>query len=337
MNVTSWRQPARGHVQWRNAALVGAAGLAASAVLVHYLARRAEARHRPIGRFTTIGKTDIHYVDRGSGPPVVLLHGNGGMVDELEASGLIGQLAESHRVIALDRPGFGLSTRPGRDWGPEQEAQLLLVLMHQLGLERPVIVAHSWATLVALSLALEEPDAVSGLVLIGGYYYPTTRIDVVMQGVVATPVVGDLFRHTVWPLIGRIKAPLAFRKIFWPMQPTAAFLERYSVPMATRPSQLCAVADDTSSMPAAAARLSKRYGELLMPVDLIVGTNDAMVTPSHHSRRLNRELHNSFLDQVPGAGHMVHHAHPKLVERRVAHVFERALEPVAAGAATSRV
>jgi pimeloyl-ACP methyl ester carboxylesterase len=97
------------------------------------------------------------------------------------------------------------------------------------------------------------------------------------------------------------------------------------------------VAVDTAGMPAAAARLSKRYGELLLPVDLIVGTDDKVVTPSHHSRRLNKELHNSFLDEVPGAGHMVHHAHPKLVDRRVAHVFERALQPVAAGAATSRV
>jgi pimeloyl-ACP methyl ester carboxylesterase len=337
MNLLSFRPPSRAHTPWRNAALLGVAGLAASAVVVQYLARRAESRHRPIGRFTSIGKTTIHYVDRGSGPPVVLLHGNGGMVDEMQASGLINKLAESHRVIALDRPGFGLSTRPDRDWGPEREAQLLLSLMHQLRLERPVIVAHSWSTLVALSLALEEPDAVSGLVLIGGYYYPTTRTDVVMQGIVATPVIGDLLRHTLWPLISRATAPVGFKKVFWPSRPTDAFLDQYSVPMATRPSQLCAVADDTSLMPAAAARLSKRYGELLMPVDLIVGMDDQMVTPSHHSRRLNRELHNSFIDEVPGSGHMVHHAHPSLIERRVAHVFERALQPVSSGAVPNRV
>jgi pimeloyl-ACP methyl ester carboxylesterase len=77
--------------------------------------------------------------------------------------------------------------------------------------------------------------------------------------------------------------------------------------------------------------LSKRYGELLMPVDVIVGADDRIVAPSRHSRRLNRELHNSFLDEVPGVGHMVHHAHPQLVARRVSHVFERALPPVATG------
>ncbi|MCC5622644.1 alpha/beta fold hydrolase [Nostoc sp. CHAB 5715] len=327
MSPVSFRQ-AQTHASLRNAALLGAAGLAASAVLVQYLARRAESRHQAIGRFATIGKTTIHVVDRGSGPPVILLHGNGGMVDELEASGLIDQLAENHRVIALDRPGFGLSTRPERAWSPEQEAQLLLMLMHQMRAERPVIVAHSWSTLVALSLALDEPDAISGLVLIGGYYYPTTRTDVMLQSILNMPAIGDLLRHTVWPLMSRATAPLAIKKVFWPLRPTDAFRERYSVPMATRPSQLGAVAADTSSMPAAAARLSKRYGELLMPVDVIVGTDDRMVTPSHHSRRLNRELHNSFLDEVPGVGHMVHHAHPQLIARRVAHVLERALKPV---------
>lgn len=330
MNLVAFLQPSHGRVSWRNAGLLGAAGLAASAVVVHYLSRRAESRHRAIGKFITIGKTTIHYVERGSGPPVVLLHGNGGMVDELQASGLIAQLAESHRVIALDRPGFGLSTRPDREWDAEQEAQLLLSLMHQLRLERPVIVAHSWSTLAALNLALDEPDAISGLVLVAGYYYPTTRVDTMIQRIVAVPVIGDLLRHTLWPLISRATAPLAFKKVFWPLQPTEAFLERYSVPMASRPSQLGSVADDTSSMLKTAARLSKRYGELQMPVDLITGTNDRIVTPSHHSRRLHRELHNSYLDEVPGVGHMVHHAHPQLIARRVAHVFERALQPVGA-------
>lgn len=330
MNLVTFRPSSQANPSWRRAALLGAAGLAASAVVVRYLARQAERRHRPIGRFTTLGNKTIHFVDRGSGPPVVLLHGNGGMVDELEASGLIARLAEGHRVIALDRPGFGLSTRPDQEWSAEQEAQLLLALMHQLRLERPVIVAHSWSALVALSLALDEPDAVSGLVLIGGYFYPTTRVDAMIQGIVAAPIVGDILQHTLWPLVSRAMAPWAFKKVFWPLRPTDAFLKRYSLPMATRPSQIGAVADDTASMPKTAARLSKRYRELLMPVDLISGTDDRMVTPSHHSRRLHRELHNSFLDEVPGVGHMVHHAHPNLVARRVAHVFERALKPVRA-------
>ncbi|AHB47704.1 alpha/beta hydrolase [Hyphomicrobium nitrativorans NL23] len=314
--------------RWGRAAALAATGLAASALLVNHLARRAEKAHRPIGQFASVGKMRVHYVDRGSGPPVLVLHGNGGVLEELTSSGLIDHLARTHRVIALDRPGFGLSPRPDRGWSPEREARLLLALMHQLGLDRPVIVAHSWATLVALNLALEEPDAVSGLVLVAGYYYPTTRGDVAMQRLVAMPVVGDVLRNTIWPLWARVAAPLAFKRVFSPLAPTKAFLSSYPVAMAVRPSQLRAVADDTVDMPNAAARLTARYGELQIPVDLIAGADDRMVSTADHSRRLHRELHNSFVDEVPGVGHMVHHAHPKLIERRVAHVFQRALKPV---------
>jgi pimeloyl-ACP methyl ester carboxylesterase len=322
------RAPASPAWTWGRAAAFGATGLAASALLVNHLARRAEKEHRPLGRFASIGKMQVHYVDRGSGPPVLVLHGNGGVVEELASSGLIDHLARSHRVIALDRPGFGLTTRQDRGWSPEREARVLLALMHRLGLDRPVIVAHSWATLVAISLALEEPDAVSGLVLVAGYYYPTARKDVAMQRLVAMPLVGDVLRNTIWPLLARVAAPLAFKRVFSPLAPTEAFLNSYPVPMAVRPSQLRAVADDTVDMPKAAARLAARYGELQIPVDLIAGADDRMVSTAHHSRRLNRELHNSFLDEVPGVGHMVHHAHPKLIERRVAHVFQRGLKPI---------
>jgi pimeloyl-ACP methyl ester carboxylesterase len=334
MNLKSFRRSSS--ISAGRVALFGAATLAASAVVVQYLARKAEREHRPIGKFAHLGNMKIHYVDRGKGRPVVVLHGNGSMVDELESSGLLKQLAETNRVIALDRPGFGHSTRPDRDWSPEREAEVLLALLYHLRLERPVIVAHSWAALSALNLALNEPDAISGLVLIGGYYYPTTRADVAMQSLVALPVVGDLLRHTLWPLISRANAPLAFKKMFSPQQPTRSFLQEYSVPMATRPSQLRSVADDTVGMPSAAGRLARRYAELRLPVDLIAGTDDKIASTSRQSHRLNRELHNSYLDEVPGAGHMVHHAQAKLVERRVAHVFERALLPVTENA-TSRV
>ena len=319
---------------WTKAALFGAAGLAASAVLVRNLSHRAENERRPVGKFASLGTMQIHYVDRGSGPPVVVLHGNGNMIEELDSSGLLRQLAQSHRVIALDRPGFGRSTRPDRDWSPEQEARTLLAFINQLRLERPVIVAHSWATLVALSLALEEPDAIAGLVLIGGYYYPTTRMDAAMQRLVALPLVGDVFRHTLLPLLSHAAAPLVFRKMFSPLTPTDAFLQQYSVRMASRPSQLRSVADDTVDMPRAAARLSPRYGELQIPIDVIAGTDDKVVSTAHQSRRLNRELHNSYFDEVPGVGHMLHHAHPQLVERRVADVIQRAGSPVGAKPAT---
>lgn len=66
-----------------------------------------------------------------------------------------------------------------------------------------------------------------------------------------------------------------------------------------------------TAAPVGLARLSNRFQELLLPVDLIAGTADKIVSTAGQGRRLHMALHNSFFDKVPGAGHMVHHAHPE--------------------------
>jgi pimeloyl-ACP methyl ester carboxylesterase len=76
-----------------------------------------------------------------------------------------------------------------------------------LGIERPIVVGHSLGTMVALALALDHPDQVSGLVLASGYYYPTARADVLFAAPPAIPLLGDLLCHTVTPLIGETAAP----------------------------------------------------------------------------------------------------------------------------------
>ena len=160
------------------AAIIVLGGLLASAALVQVLARRAEKDHRPLGKILRVRGRSVHVVERGTGPCVVLLHGNGSMVEDFASTGLIDRLAENHRVLAFDRPGFGESDRDGGTWTPEREADLLAEVMQTLGVQTSVVVGHSSGTLVALSLALQDPASVTGLVLLSGYYYPTTRLDV---------------------------------------------------------------------------------------------------------------------------------------------------------------
>lgn len=86
--------------------------LVAMAAVNRYLARKAEEKNPPTGRFIDIDGVRLHYVERGAGDPIVLLHGNGSMVQDFECSGLIDLAAREYRVIAFDRPGFGHSERP---------------------------------------------------------------------------------------------------------------------------------------------------------------------------------------------------------------------------------
>ena len=75
------------------------------------LARNAENDNPPAGQFLEVGGVRLHYVERGSGPPLVLLHGNGSMIQDFETSGIIDMTAEKGRVIVFDRLGFGHTGR----------------------------------------------------------------------------------------------------------------------------------------------------------------------------------------------------------------------------------
>jgi pimeloyl-ACP methyl ester carboxylesterase len=296
------------------AVLVTATAMAAAALFVRHKTRRAERDNPPTGRFVEVQGVRLHYVERGQGQPVVLLHGNGTMTQDFGLSGLLDLAAERYRVIAFDRPGFGHSTRPrrGRVWTPKAQAALLHEALHRLGIERPAVVGHSWGSLVALELALEYPRDVGALVLLSGYYYPTARLDVLLLSPPALPIVGDLMRYTISPLLGRLIWPGLLRRLFGPA-PVPARFGKFPVWMALRPSQLRASAAETALLIPCALALRGRYGELTVPVVIAAGAEDRYVDTGRQSMRLHRELPSSRLSLASGAGHMVHHTEPRVV------------------------
>jgi pimeloyl-ACP methyl ester carboxylesterase len=286
------------------AAATAAAGLAAYNITN---ARRIEADNPPAGDFIDVDGVELHYVEQGSGTPIVLLHGNGAAVDDWKASGLFDRLAADHRVIAFDRPGFGHSERPRTTvWTPRAQAALIARAIQQLGIERPLVVGHSFGTLVTLALALDHPGLASGIVLIGGYFYGTVRADALLTSPPAIPVLGDAMRYTVSPLIARAVSPIAAKKIFHPAPVSEKFGD-FPIELAFRPSQIRAEAAEAGMMIPAAARLNNRLDELTLPVTIIAGAGDKMVLPEPQSQRLHDALPDSSLLLIDGAGHMVHY------------------------------
>ncbi|MFC7555727.1 alpha/beta fold hydrolase [Pseudoroseomonas wenyumeiae] len=192
----------------------------------------------------------------------MLLHGNAVQAEDYVASGVFGLVAERHRVLAFDRPGYGYSERPrDRPWTAEAQAAVLAEALARLGIRRAIVVGHSWGTLTALALALNHPEAVGGLVLLSGYYFPTARADVAMISPTALPVLGDAIRYTVGPLVGRLMAPMMVRTMFAPAPVPAAFTSAVPTGMMLRPWQIKASAEDAAAMIPAAAALVERYGE----------------------------------------------------------------------------
>jgi pimeloyl-ACP methyl ester carboxylesterase len=298
-----------------------AAALAASALYNVYRARRVERRHPPAGRFVTVDGARLHYLERGAGPAVVLLHGNIVTAEDYVWSGVFDRVAERHRVVTIDRPGFGYSDRPhGTLWTPAAQADLLRQAFAQLGLERPVVVGHSWGALVALALALNHPDAVRGLVLLSGFYKPTLRVDVPMVAPPAIPVVGDVMRYTISPLLGTALLPLGLKAMFAPLSMPAHFREEFPRGFPVRPGQIRAQAQDAVTMVPAIAAMQGRYGDLRLPVTIMAGTDDRVVDVDGHARWFHEVVPHSDLRLIPGAGHMFHYAAPEQVAGAVAAV-----------------
>jgi pimeloyl-ACP methyl ester carboxylesterase len=272
-----------------------------------YRARKAEREHPPTGRFVTVDGVRLHYIESGKGPPVLLLRGNVVTAEDFQTSGVVDLLAARHRVIVFDRPGFGYSDRPhGSAWSARAQAELLRDALVILAVNRPVVLGHSWGAAVALALALNHPDAVRGLVLLSGYYYPTLRADVLLSSPAAIPIVGDLLRYSISPLLGRLQ-PLLLKGMFAPLPVPASFAKGSTSNMSVRPGQIRAESQDGVAMIPGAVAMRHRYQELTMPVVIMAGAKDRVVN-SKQPRRLHAQIPHSILRLVPGIGHMVHYA-----------------------------
>lgn len=314
---TGTRLPSHGLMPSR-ALTIGAAAALASAAFVHQRSWRAVRDSPPLGRVVEVDGVRIHYLDRGQGTPLVMLHGNGSMVQELRLSGLYELAAARFRVIAPDRPGYGHSSRPRRSWwSPPSQAAWLRALLARIGVERPILFGHSFGALVALAFALDYPTETRGVVLASGYYFPTARLDVPFMAAPALPILGDLMRHTISPLLSRALWPHMLKVLFSPA-PVPRYFQLFPTWMALRPSQLRAAAEEAALLVPSASRMQRRYRALEVPAVIVAGAQDRYVDASRHSIALARHIAAAELVVSPRAGHMVHHVDP----RRVLHAIE---------------
>jgi len=282
----------------------------------------AERKNPPIGRFVECEGVRLHYLDRGDpeAPSVVLLHGNGSLIEDLILSGLVDRLARRNRVLCFDRPGFGYSQRPrSRIWNAKSQAALLVKVLQQLGVRDPVVMGHSWGALVALAIGLEKNFSVRGLVLASGYYFPTPRWDFWLMSGPAIPVLGDIMRYTVAPAISWAILPALFRKMFAPRSVPNSFKNIFPVSLTLRPKQLRAAAEESAFLIPEAARLQSHYQSIRCPVHIFHGAEDQLIEPEQ-AGHLHSVLSRSDLHIVSETGHMVTYADGGPIAEAVDHL-----------------
>jgi haloalkane dehalogenase len=124
-------------------------------------------------RFIAIDGHTVHYVDEGSGPTLLFLHGN--PTWSFEYREVIRALRDQFRCIALDYPGFGLSSpRAGYRHLPEEHTQVVTAFVDAMGLSGVTLVAQDWGGPIGLATAEQRPAAFEGLVLANTWGWPIT-------------------------------------------------------------------------------------------------------------------------------------------------------------------
>ncbi|HYM98664.1 MAG TPA: alpha/beta hydrolase, partial [Aestuariivirgaceae bacterium] len=227
--------------------------------------------------------------------------------------------------IAIDRPGFGHSTRPrSRVWTPAAQAKLIAMALDQLHIENPLVLGHSLGTLTAMELSRIRP--LKGLALVSGYYYPTPRVDQVVSTGSALPILGDIMAYTISPLVGLMIWPRISAKIFSPRPVPSRFKKAYPKGLSLRPSQLKASAEDLAMMNMAVSKLSDYYGRFSCPVVAIHGDGDEILEPEQ-AGKLHRQHPNIALTRESGIGHMAHYAEPQRILAAIGKLVVPAIAP----------
>ena len=289
-----------------------AAVFCAGAVITFIGARLIERTHLPRGRFIEIDGLRQHVIELGgransSDPPVVLLHGAGSNLQDMNFA-LGERLAVKHRVILVDRPGFGFSTRKTKAGSsPAYQAAVLRGLLDRLGIERAIIVGHSWGGTLALTFALDYPKHVAGLVLIAPPTHPGLWRVTKLNGLLATPL-GWLFAHTLALPFGAVLINPGCRSAFLPESMPDQYVKRSATALVLRPATLLANWADVGALDEFLARQASRYGTLTAPTVALTGDQDPLVPPERHAMKLAAAAPVARVEVLPGFGHMLHHA-----------------------------
>ena len=283
-------------------ALVGA-GLACFA---WWTARRVERAVPPTGVFMDVDGNRVHYLDYGSGPAVVLIHGLGGQMRNFPPE-LAGPLARDFRVIVLDRPGSGHSTRPlSAPAGLRPQAATIAAMMHRLGLERPLIVGHSLGGALALTLALEHPESTGGLALIAPLTQPQRTVPEPFEGLaVRSPLLRLLIAWTLAVPAAIRRGPTTLRLVFGPDPVPDQYGIKYGGQLSLRPKSYVNASADLVAAGDDLPKLASRYNAINVPVGILFGAADQILDPARHGAMAAAVIPGAELELVDGRGHML--------------------------------
>jgi pimeloyl-ACP methyl ester carboxylesterase len=273
------------------------------------------------GRMIEVAGATLHVVDLGprepAGPPVVMIHGASSNLQTMRQP-LGEMLAFHHRVILIDRPGHGWSTRARlQDSTPAIQGKMIDAALEKLGVDRAIFVVHSWSGALGLRMALDYPARVAGLVMLAPVAYPWPGGVGWYNKLVTTPVIGPLLAYTITLPLGYFLTGPGARGVFLPQIMPDGFVDDTATLLLLRPREFLANARDLVTLKAAVNEQTPRYTDIKVPTVIITGDLDKTVSTSRHSRPFAAAVQGAKLIVLPDVGHRVQNAAPELVVREI--------------------
>lgn len=289
------------------------------------IAARAERNVPAHGSFVEIDGNRIHYIEQGEGLPILMIHGLGGTLHHMRRP-LMEEFGEGYRLIAMDRPGSGYSTRArGETGGLPEQAHFVHRFIEALGLDRPLLVGHSLGGTVALATALHFPQDVAGLALIS----PATHHDDeppedFRRLAIRSPLRRRIVSHTIAIPMSVRNAPRTLDFVFGPQQAPDDFAVAGGAMAGLRPSHFYATSTDLVALEDELHRQETRYGEIRVPTGIIFGDADRVADFDKHGKSMVGKISDLELEILHGVGHMPQYSHTERVAAFIRRVAERA-------------
>ncbi len=301
--------------------IAAAAALAALVVTLALLwgglayPRRAERRFPPLGRRVQAGGALLHVIERGpadAAARLVLLHGAAGNAREFLPR-LAPALEAEFRLIVPDRPGAGYSPRPkgGERLGVQGGA--IASLIQAMGAAPAILVGHSLGAAVALRVAIDHPGLVRALVLIAPAACPFPGPVAWFWRFGAHPILGPLLARLAAANVGPLLLGRLARAAFKPAEPIPGYGEAVALSLALRPRAFRAAAREVAACNREFAAQAGAYENIHIPVRIVTGDEDAVVSPKLHAFRLAETLPDAEIITLPGVGHLPHQHRPDVI------------------------
>jgi pimeloyl-ACP methyl ester carboxylesterase len=277
--------------------------------------------HPAQGWMIQVSGATLNVVDIGprdaAGPPVVMIHGASSNLEAMRQP-LGDLLARHHRVILIDRPGHGWSSRArAEDSTPAIQARMIDAALVKMNIGPAILVLHSWAGALGARMALDYPERVAGLVMLAPVTHPWRGGVGWYNKLVTTPVIGPLLAYTITLPLGTFLAEPGARNVFLPQAMPDGYVANTATSLVLRPREFLANARDLVTLKAAVAEQAPRYADIAAPTVVISGDADKTVSTSIHSRPFAAVVPHAKLIVLPGVGHMVQNAAPELVSHEI--------------------